>query len=115
QARQPVERAGVEIVPAEGGGHALGDGSLAGGGRPVDGDDRRQGIAAHGAARPISAIARPAPAASATKPGKEVATFSVSAIETAPAARIAAIAKDMAMRWSPWAATRPPEKAAPSG
>src|SRR5690606_3684774 len=115
QAHEAVERPGVEVVPAERPGDALGHRPLAGGGRAVDGDDGSGRPGAHGVPVPASAMPRPAPAAIGTKPGNEVATFSVSPIEMAPAARIAAIANDIAIRWSPFASTRPPEKAAPSG
>ena len=42
QCRQPVQRARVEIIPAERRRHACGDGPLAGGGRAVDVDHRHR-------------------------------------------------------------------------
>src|SRR5690606_40551282 len=100
-----VQGAAVQHMPAQAVGQAVGDSTLAGAARPVDGDD---GSPAHPCPfRPVLRLT-PALAASSTKPGKEAATLLQSRMRMGALARSPAMTKDMAMRWSPWLSTSPP-------
>src|SRR6185437_8401176 len=88
--RRAVELAGVEMRQLEMLRQAPAEGALAGGRRPVDGDN-------HGA---TGAILAPSPFISVTKPGKLVPMVSPSSIRVGRRAAMPSTRKAMAMRWS---------------
>ncbi len=90
-----VEGTAVQAVPSQSLRQQLRDRPRAGARGAVDGNDRYR-------RHPTSSrIASPVLAASGAKPGKDVRTLAQSPMAIGPAARKAAIANAMAMRWSP--------------
>src|SRR5262249_61175179 len=89
-----VDPSGVEMAEAVVGGKSLGEGALAGGGRPVDGDD-------HENSAPSARII-------GMKSGKLVAMKAVSSTFNGLSAASPITSADIAMRWSMWVLTTPP-------
>src|SRR3546814_13536427 len=87
-----VDRAGVEVGAAQRLGEAPGQRALAGGHRPVDGDNH---LDPWGAAK-----SAPRPCIRGAKSGNEVATGVMSSISTGFSAASPHTRKLMAMRWS---------------
>src|SRR5690606_34051136 len=100
QRQQPVERAGIQHVPAQLRRQQPGDRALPGAAWAVDGDD---GNVVHG----CSLTSTPSCRASAAKPGYDVLMLSEFIIVTGASATVAATANAMAMRWTPAASTSP--------
>src|SRR5262245_2310676 len=84
-----IDQAGIEMVQAEMAGQAAGERPLAGGGRPVDGDDHR--------GRPVVSSA-PRRWMNSRKSGKLVAIMAASSTSTGWSAASPMIRNDMAMR-----------------
>src|SRR6266571_4670597 len=99
---EAIQSAAVEIIETQRLCDFLRDGAFSRRRRAVDRDDRN-GLGSH-----TDRMRSPAARASSTKPGNEVATLAQSSTSIGSLARSAAMAKDIAMRWSPREAIFPP-------
>ena len=90
---QTIQRAAVKEVPSRVSGKRAAYGAFTRAARAIDGYDACGGH---------SSICNPTARALSRKSGNEVATLAVSRISIAARARTLAMAKAIAMRWSPW-------------